>query len=183
MGDSMKIKEKTEKKDRKIKPIYVVLVLLIAVCGVLIVFLFKKNEQTLTPDYAPGTIDTNAIKEKDDGKKLNVSNGGGAVSISYSNIVAVDLDKNDIKMYFKNPSSSRESIVLELLVVNGEEEFLIAKSDLLPPGYALYNMDLNSKVKLAKGGYKGKFRNTYYNEETGEREIVNSEIEVSIEVK
>ena len=182
----MKTKEKEEKKDkkeRKIKLIHIVLILLIALCIVLIVCLLKKNEATLTPDYAPGTIDVNAIKEQDDGEKMHVSNGGGAVSISYSNIVEVDTKKETLKLYFKNPSSSRESIVLDVIIISGDKEYSIAKSDLLPPGYALYNMNLNDDVKLNKGGYNGIFRTTYYNEVTGEREIVNSEIEISIEVK
>lgn len=174
---------KKEKQDKKNKLIYVFMILLIILCIILIICLVRKNEETLTPDYAPGTIDTNAIKEKDDGKKLEVSNGGGAVSISYSNIVEVDSKNKTIKMYFKNPSASRESIVLDVIVLNGEKEYSIAKSDLLPPGYALYKLDLNKKVNLPKGGYKGIFRTTYYDETSGEREIVNSEIEISIEVK
>lgn len=172
-----------EKKQKKIKPIYGVLGLLIILCIVLIVFLIIQNNKTLTPDYAPGTIDENAIKEQDSGKKMDVSSGGGAVSISYSNVASVDTKNKTVKMYFKNPSISRESIVLEIVVTQKDKEYVIAKSDLLPPGYALYKMNLDSKVKLPKGGYKGKFRTTYYNEETGEKEIVNTEIELSIEVK
>lgn len=172
-----------EKKEKKFKLIHLALIILIVICIVLIVCLVKKNDMTLTPDYAPGTIDTNAIKEKDSGTKLDVTNGGGAVSISYSNIVEVDSKNKTIKMYFKNPGTSRESIVLEVIILNGDKEYSIARSDLLPPGYSLYKLDLSKGVKLSKGGYKGIFRTTYYNEETGEREIVNSEIDISIEVK
>ena len=32
-------------------------------------------------------------------------------------------------------------------------------------------LDLNTKTKLPAGGYKGKFRTTYYNEETGEKDF------------
>ena len=113
---------------------------------------------------------------------MTAVDGSGAVSLSYSNIVAIDSSKKEIKMYFKNPSKSLESIVLEVIITQGEKEYVIAKSDLLPPGYALYNMDLNTKTQLPNGGYKGKFRLTYYNEKTGVKQIVNTEIEVSIEV-
>lgn len=170
------------KNKKKINWIYLVLITLIIVCIGVIFVLLNKNEQALTPDYAPGTIDTNAIKEKDDGDKMTAVDGGGAVSLSYSNIVAIDSNKKEVKMYFKNPSKSLESIVLELIVNQNDKEYVIAKSDLLPPGYALYNMDLDTKLQLPKGGYKGKFRLTYYNEETGVKQIVNTEIEVSIEV-
>jgi len=170
------------KKKKKINWIYIILITLIIVCVGLIFILLNKSEQALTPDYAPGTIDTNAIKEQDSGDKMSVSDGGGAVSLSYSNVVLINSSEKDIKMYFKNPSKSRESIVLELVVTQNDKEYVLAKSDLLPPGYALYNMDLETKLQLPKGGYKGVFRLTYYNEETGVKQIVNTEIEVSIEV-
>ena len=76
-------------------------ILLIILCIVLIVCLLRKEEKTLIPDYAPGTIDVNAIKEQDNSKKMEVSNGGGAVSISYSNIVEVNKKNKKIKMKLK----------------------------------------------------------------------------------
>ena len=174
------VKAKNNKK--KINWIYLILIGLIIVCVVVIIVLINKNNSALTPDYAPGTIDTNAIKEQDKGDKINVSNGGGGVSLAYSNIVSINSSKKEVKLYFKNPIQSRESIVLELVVEQNDKEYVLAKSDLLPPGYALYNLDLTSSIKLPKGGYEGKFRLTYYNEETGVKQIVNTEIEVSIEV-
>lgn len=169
-------------KKKKINWIYVILITLIIVCIGVIIILLNKSENALTPDYAPGTIDTNAIKEQESGDKMAATDGGGAVSLSYSNVVAIDSSKKEIKMYFKNPSKSLESIVLEIIIIQGDKEYVVAKSDLLPPGYALYDMDLNTKLQLPNGGYKGKYRLTYYNEETGVKQIVNTEIEVSIEV-
>jgi len=171
-------------KNNKLKTnwIYLVLITMIVICVAIIVVLLIKNRNALTPDYAPGTIDINAIKEEDDGDKMQVSDGGGAVSLSYSNIVFIDKENKNIKMYFKNPSRSRESIILELIITQNDKEYVIAKSELLPPGYALYNMDLDTTLKLPEGGYNGKFRTTYYKEETGVKQIVNTEIEVSIEV-
>lgn len=171
-----------KKEAKKFNWIYLILILLIVVCVGIIIALLVKNEKTLTPDFAPGTIDTNAIKEESSGDKMNNTGGGGAVSLSYSNIVAVNTEKKDIKMYFKNPSKSRESIVLELIIKQKDEEYILAKSDLLPPGYALYNMQLDTKTKMPAGGYNGIFRITYYDEETGAKQIVNTEIEVSVEV-
>jgi len=171
-----------KKEKQKFNWIYLILTSLIVVCLIVIIVLVFKNDSTLVPDFAPGTIDTNAIKEEDKGGKLPTSNGGGAVSLSYSNIVAIDNLKEEVKLYFKNPSKSRESIVLQVIIKQNDKEYVVAKSDLLPPGYALYNLKLDSNQKLPKGGYKGIFRVTYYNEETGTKEIVNTEIEVSIEV-
>lgn len=172
---------KNKNSNKKNIIIYTILVSLIIICIVIIINLVNKNETALVPDYAPGTIDTNAIKEQDKGDKMP-TNTGGAVSLSYSNVVLINSKEEKIKMYFKNPSKSRESIILELIITQNDKEYLIAKSDLLPPGYALYNMDLDTTLELAKGGYNGKFRITYYNEETGAKEIINTEIEVSIEV-
>lgn len=172
----------SKKEKRKFNFVYMFLILLIVICVGIIIVLLVKNNQILTPDFAPGIIDVNAIKEEDNGDKMNVSDGGGAVSLSYSNIVSVDSKTGNIKMYFKNPIKSRESVVLEIIVKQNGEEYIISKSELLPPGYALYNMKLDTKAKMPVGGYNGIFRITYYNEETGVKQIVNTEIEVSIEV-
>lgn len=165
------------------KIIYGILITLIIVCVVVIIMLLNKKEKTLTPDFAPGTIDTDAIKEDDSGKKMDVSTGGGAVSLSYSNVVMIDSTNKEVKMYFKNPSKSRESMVLEIVIEQNDEEYVLAKSDLLPPGYALYKMNLDTDIKLPLGGYNGIFRITYYDEESGTRQIVNTKINVSIEIK
>ena len=171
-----------KREKQKFNWIYAFLITLIIICVIVIIALVFKREDTLVPDFAPGTIDTNAIKEEGNGNKLPTSSGGGAVSLSYSNVVAINNEKEEVKMYFKNPSSSRESLLLQIIVKQNDKEYLLAKSDLLPPGYALYNLKLNNNQKLPKGGYKGIFRLTYYDEETGTKEIVNTEIEVSIEV-
>ena len=171
-----------KKENKKTNWIYMILILLIMICIGIIVFLLIKNKSTLMPDFAPGTVDINAIKEEDNSTKMDATAGGGAVSLSYSNVVAINTKTNDIKMYFKNPSKSRESIVLQIIVKQNDEEYVIAKSDLLPPGYTLYNMKMNSREKIPVGGYNGIFRITYYNENTGEKQIVNTEIDVTIEV-
>ena len=160
-----------------------ILLLLILVCAVVVIVLLIKNNSTLAPDYAPGEIDTNAIKEKDDGKKMDVSDGGGAVSLAYSNVVSIDLKTKKAKLYFKNPSKSRENTVLEVIVKQGNKEVVIAKSDLIPTGYALYELNVDKSARLTTGGYNGFFRVTYFDEKTSEKQIVNTEIEITIDVK
>lgn len=160
-----------------------ILLFLILLCAIVVIVLLVKNSQMLTPDYAPGEIDTNAIKEKDNSKKMDASDGGGAVSLSYSNVVSVDLNSKKAKLYFKNPSKSRENVVLEIVVKQGKKEVVIAKSGIIPTGYAIYEMNLSKNSRLSKGGYDGIFRITYYNEETSEKQIVNTEIDITIDVK
>ena len=53
------------KKERKFNLVYLILILLIIICLCVIGYLLIERKDTLTPDYAPGTIDINAIKEKD----------------------------------------------------------------------------------------------------------------------
>ena len=168
---------------RKINIVYLILILLIVACLCVIGYLLIEKKDTLTPDYAPGTIDTNAIKEKDNEEKMKATDGGGAMSISYSNVVAIDKKNKTIKLYYKNPSKSRASVILELVIIQNDKEYVIGKTDLLPPGYAIYNMKLDTDLNLQAGGYKGLFRITIYDEETGAKQIVNSKIDVSIEVK
>lgn len=173
----------SKERKRIFNIVYLILILLIIGCLCVIGYLLIEKKDTLTPDYAPGTIDTNAIKEKDNEKKMKANDGGGAMSISYSNVVAVDRKSKDIKLYYKNPSKSRASVVLELVIINNDKEYVIGKTDLLPPGYALYKMKLDTDLNLQAGGYKGLFKITIYDEETGAKQIVNSKIDVSIEVK
>ena len=59
----------SKKETKKINWIYLILILLIVVCVGIIIALLVKNEKTLTPDFAPGTIDTNAIMEESSGSK------------------------------------------------------------------------------------------------------------------
>lgn len=172
-----------KKEKRKFNVVYFILISLIIAAICVIGYLLIEKKETLIPDYAPGTIDTNAIKEKDDQEKMEVSSGGGGISISYSNVVSIDKKNKSIKMYYKNPSKSRGSIMLELVIKQNNKEYVIGKTDLLPPGYALYNMDLDTDLDLKNGGYNGIFRVTIYDEETGAKQIVNSTIDVSIDVK
>ena len=44
-------------------------------------------------------------------------------------------------------------------------------------------MDLNKSTRLTTGGYNGIFRITYFDEKTSEKQIVNSEIQITIDVK
>ena len=173
---------KNEKNKKSKLSLNTILLFLILICVIVIIILLIKNGRVLTPDYAPGEIDVNAIKEKDTGEKMELS-GGGAVSLSYSNIVSVALDSKKVKLYFKNPSKSRENVVLEIVVKQGEKEVVIAKSDIIPTGYAIYEMNLNKNVRLAKGGYNGLFKVIYYDEETNEKQIVNTQIDITIDVK
>ncbi|MBO5095964.1 MAG: hypothetical protein J6B98_03740 [Bacilli bacterium] len=146
-----------------------------------VVYLTSSKE--LIPDYAPGVLDPNAVPLPDDEEKLAASEGGGAVSLSYSDKVAVDLKKKKVEFYFQNPSKSTQDIVLQVIVKQGDSEVVIAQSERISAGYALYNLDLKKDAKLKKGGYEGKFNVIFYDEETGEKAVVNTNIPITIAVE
>ena len=60
---------------------------------------------------------------------------------------------------------------------------ILGQSDLIPAGYAIYEMTLDDVAALPVGGYEGVLKSIYYNENTNAREIIDSEINVNIEVK
>lgn len=170
------MKKKTWKK-----VLFLLLVLISISCMVGVVYLTSSKE--LIPDYAPGVLDPNAVPLPDDEEKLAASEGGGAVSLSYSDKVAVDLKKKKVEFYFQNPSKSTQDIVLQVIVEQGDKEIVIAQSQRISAGYALYSLDLKKDAKLASGGYKGKFNVIFYDEETGEKAVVNTNIPITIAVE
>lgn len=146
-------------------------------------YIYYRAGSILKPDYAPGVIDKNAVPLPNDGEKNTAPEGGGSVSLSYSDKVAIDLSNKEIKLYFKNPTSSTHDMVLELVITQNDKVVVLGKSDLLPVGYAIYKLDLDNEKVLKHGGYDGKFRVYYYDDNTKEKAIVNTKIPVAIAVE
>ena len=173
-----------KKGKKKYTVIEVVLILLIIACiGCYISFGIYKSK-LLIPDYAPGEIDINAIKEED--KKESKTTGSedkSTAKIMFSNVVAINKKSKKAKLYFKNPGSSTENMVLYLIIRQGEKETVLGKSKLIPAGYAIYEMELDNISSIQKGGYEGILKSVYYNEKTNVKEMVDTEIKVSIEVE
>lgn len=127
-------------------------------------------------------IDENLIKEEDNEEKMDVSEGGGAVSLSYSNQVMIDKNNKDINIYLKNPNKSRESIKIELYIKDSNKDILIGESGLIPPGNSLKLIKLINE-EVNKSEYDGYMKIKFYNEKNLKEEIVDSKINVEIEVK
>ena len=163
----------------------IVFIILAAIIVVLVLYIIviKKNSNNFIPDYASGTIDVNAIKEDNSNtEKKDYSQGSGSVNLKFSNVVEVNKSTKKAKLYFKNPSTSSKNIVLYLIIRQNDKELVLGTSDIIPPGYALYQLDLDD-VSLQVGGYKGIIKTVFYDESSNAKEIIDSEIEVSIEVK
>lgn len=132
------------------------------------------NEENLIP--MPGT----------DGEKLEASKNGGAVAISYSDNVIYDRAAGQLTLAYGNPSVSTQSVILQVIVFGPDgSEYLVAESGVVPPGYRVETLKAAEKqsVSFSEGVYSGIFRLLFYNAETGERAIVNTEIPIKLMVR
>ena len=173
-----------ESKSSRSRIIIMILLLLITISavGITIFTLTQDHSQpTIAPDYAPQQVDSNADKmEETDESKLEAEEGGGAVGLTYSTAVSIDISDGTAAILFQNPPRSTQDMVLQLVVGEGDEETVLGESDLIPVGYSLSTMNVTEASRLSPGGYEGKFRVLYYNTETGEKAVVNTEIPVEI---
>lgn len=175
--------QRPEKSDRKSRWIILLLLLLLLIAiGVTLWALFFREETTLTPDYAPRREDKYAQSLDDQGdEKLEQVQGGGAVSLTYSTKVTVTLDDGMASVYFANPSKSNQDMVLQLVV----QDVILAQSGKLSPGKQLDTLELleGAASRLQPGGYNGQFVVLFYQPNTGEKTIVNTEIPVDVTVQ
>ena len=80
---------------------------------------------------------------------------------------------------FQNPARSNQDMKLEI-VIDGKA---IVASGKLEPGYKVDKLSGVDTDKLSAGTYEGKFVVSYYNAQSGEKAVVNTEIPVTITVK
>ena len=163
--------------------IIVLLIITFVAVGVTVWAVFFRQSAATPTDYAPQQVDKEAEPigggGGDDGDdKLEQPVGGGAVSLTYAKEVALDLNTSVAGILFQNPSKSNQDMALQL-AIDGK---VIAQSDKLPVGYKLSKLTDVDTEKLSVGTYEGKFIILYYDADTGEKAIVNTEIPVTITV-
>ena len=172
-----------EKKDKKTGILLLALVLITsAAIGVTVwAVCFRDTKPVLAPDYAPHQIEENA-EDMGDGadEKLESAQGGGAVSLTYSKEVRISLEDKKAELFFGNPSKSNQDRVIQLAV----HDTVIVQSGLLKPGNQVKKLELLEDAQdfLAPGGYEGKFVLLYYDPDSGEKAVLNTEIPVAITV-
>ena len=167
----------------KQKPLIIILLLITcAAVGVSVwAIFFRDNTTVLVPDYAPQVEEENVeIIPNDDDTKLEQPEGGGSVSLLYSKKVEVNLQDKTVQLLFGNPGKSNEDMLLCVAV----QDTIIAQSGIIKPGNQVKSLDLVGKAdkQLSEGTYEGTFQVYYYNQETGEKAIVNTEIPLEITV-
>ena len=104
--------------------------------------------------------------------------GGGSVGLTYQTDVVISIAQGKaIKMMFANPNRSVDNISIVLYV----DGFRVAESGILVPGTQLTTLELNEvgqRVLKNIGVYDGKFLVEFYNGETNEKAVVNTEIPI-----
>lgn len=167
------------------KKILIPLLILIAVIAIGVsvwALFFREPDVILTPDYAPQETEQNQQPiEGDTGDKLEQAEGGGAVSLTYSNEVTIDRSDEKATLLFANPGKSNQDMVVQIVV----QDQILVQSGKLTPGNQVTTLDLldDAAKKLSAGGYDGKFVVLYYSPDTGEKAVVNTEIPITITVK
>lgn len=175
-------------KKEKIFLAIIALITVVAI-GVTVWALFFRKPKTddsssgLTPDYAPQETEENAEPMPDDGNgdKLDSPDGGGAVSMSYTKNVLIDISEEKAVLNFGNPGESNKDMLVQIVI----QDTILVQSGRLTPGHKVSQLNLleGAAKKLKAGGYEGKIVVLFYDQETGEKAMLNAEIPVTIQVQ
>lgn len=174
----------TENKNQKRTTIIIIILALItvaALCVTMWALFFRGPSVTLTPDYAPQKEEIHAKPIPDDtGDKMEADEGGGAVSLTYGTNVSIILSNETATLMFANPGKSTQDMVVQVVI----QDTILVQSGRLTPGNQVTTLDLldGAAKMLSPGGYEGKLVVLYYDPDTGEKAIVNTEIPVTISV-
>lgn len=166
-------------KDSKIarKPLLTALAVLAALAvGIAVGARLFPGDGHLPPDRAPEQ-DPNAVPYEE-----ALSGGeGGSVTLRYQAAAEIDRESGTAAIAFMDPASSDQGLVIQLLL-QGE---VLAESGLLPPGTAVYTLALlpGAAERLEPGDYDGSFLVSYYDTESGQRSVLQTEAEIRISVK
>lgn len=169
------------------KPLILIVVLMAvvtvaAICVTVWALFFRGPSIILTPDYAPRDEENHAVPIPDDtgGETMEADEGGGAVSITYGSNVSVILSNKTVALLFANPGKSTQDMVVQVVI----QDTVIVQSGRLTPGHRVTTLDLldGADKMLSPGGYEGKLVVLYYDRESGEKAMINTEIPITISV-
>lgn len=172
------------KKYRKQKWLVALLLLITAtaVCVSIWALFFRDTDPMLAPDYAPQDEEQNQRAIEDDSDdKLDAAEGGGAVSLSYSPDVTIDLSDGTAALRFANPGRSTQDMVVQVVI----QDQILVQSGRLTPGHEVTDLDLmdGAEKQLSEGVYEGKFTVLFYHPDSGEKAVVNTDIPITVTVR
>ena len=148
-------------------------ILVIAIIISLWAIFFRENEEVLPPDYPPQATDQNQTPIPDDqGGTIETPEGGGAVNVTYSESIEIDLSEKSASLYYANPSRSNQNVAIAVVI--GED--VILRSQLITPGNMINSLTLveGAEKKLTVGGYNAALIIYCYDPETGEKAMVDT---------
>lgn len=159
--------------------IIIIIILLLRSCG-----RQENTSKVLEPDYAQMEEDPDATEiEDDNSEKVEVDKGGGSVTISFTDNIQYSLSTGELSLYYQNPNASTHNVVVQVILENGEDEYLLAQSGILKPGYQVSRLTAEKDIpQLSAGGYNGKLKLLFYDPETGERAIVDTDVPCTVTV-
>lgn len=149
--------------------------LLLFVSGLVIGWaLFFRSPEIITPDYPAGDTEENQIPVGGTPEdKIEVSEGGGGVGLTYSVTATLSLTEGKLTLYLMNPSRSTQDMVLQVCI----DDLLVAESARITPGHKLVTLDIESGValRLRPGKYDATYLIHYFDTESNEKSIVITE--------
>ena len=183
--------EPEQRKKRGLIP--TLLAILIVLIIIIIILLLRScgnggetgGESVLEPEYPTISVDPGAepIENEPSEEAAEVSQGGGSVTLSFKDSITYSLSTGKLSLYYQNPSASTHNVVVQVILVRGEDEYMLSQSGILKPGYQVTSLTADENApQLSQGGYEGKIRLRFYDPETGERAIVDTDIPCTVTV-
>ena len=135
----------------------------------------------IVPDYPAPPLDEGAESVEDNEDKLDAPEGGGAVSMIYSDEVSIDLSDKKVTLLFANPNRSTHNVSIQLVV----QDVVLAESGLLLPSHRITSLDVKDGINIPAGVYanNAKIVIKFYDPNTNACSIVNSDILVTLTVR
>ena len=161
----------------KTKKRLTILFIVLSLLCLLLAGYFAMHRQTVIMDFRLPDREQNAVQTSSGGVEVEVSEGGGAGAVTYSNIASYNKRTKTLTLNFENPSNSPSSMVISI-VVDGN---VIYESGLLPAGYGIQSVP-NLDLDLPVGSYEGKFSVEHYNPDTREKAMFNLEVDMTLNV-
>lgn len=168
-------------KSQIIKKVFTKIFCVVGFLCILAAALIAVNQKTVIMDFQMPEIDDSAIYtpgDEDSNYDLEIPEGGGAGAVTYSDQVTIDLSERKIYLNFQNPSGSPSSLLLHVFVEDKE----IANTGLLPAGYGITTIEDVDVSGLSEGNYDGSFKADNYDPETGEKAILDLNIDIDVSI-
>lgn len=163
------------------KIIAIIVAVLIVFGGVYAVWNVVSNDNDIddsTIKAIPTSPEHNETSDVDDSGSLEEEEGQGSAVVICMQKVTIHTKSGTVDLFYQNPHESKASVMLELYA-NGS---LIASSEKIPSGYELDTLKLSCKLVANEGSYDGKLKILFFDDSTGERVNVDSEINILISV-